>query len=234
MSKFIEKNVVVGPFSCNCRILVCTETREAVLIDTGDEAGKILQAISKIEQEVGGKLNVTHLLHTHAHLDHIGGSRGVMEGLVRVLGEGTSSPKIALHKNDLELYQALKEQGKRFGIVYDSPLPVDHLMEHEEEIKFGKQKLTVVHTPGHSPGSLCLKLHQDTASGAKESLYTGDTLFQGNVGRTDLWGASEEQMFQMIRERIITHDDDTRVCPGHGMNSTIGVEKRTNPYLAGL
>lgn len=224
MSQFIEKNVVVGPFSCNCRILVCTDTREAVLIDTGDEASEILKAIHKIEADIGGKLNVTHLLHTHAHLDHIGASRSVKESLV-------TAPKITLHRDDHEIYLALKEQGRMFGIQYDQPLPVDLFIEHEQELRFGKQKLTVVHTPGHSPGSVCLRLHQDTATGARESLYTGDTLFQANVGRTDLWGASEEQMFRMIKERILTHDDDTRVCPGHGMNSTIGVEKRTNPYL---
>ena len=225
MSAFIEKQIVVGPFSCNCRILVCSETKEAVIIDSGDEATQILKAIKQVEQDLDAKIKITHLLHTHAHLDHIGATRDVKLSLK------DQTPEIVLHKEDLPIYQALKMQGQRFGVQYDDPLPVDLFVEHEQEIRFGRQKISVVHTPGHSPGSICLHLHQDTKSGAKETLYTGDTLFQSNVGRTDLWGGNEELMFKMIRERIMDHDEDTRVCPGHGMNSTVGIEKRTNPYL---
>ena len=92
-------------------------------------------------------------------------------------------------------------------------------------------KFSLLHTPGHSPGSVCIRLHEDRANSFSESVFSGDTLFQGSVGRTDLWGADQDQMFKNIRERILTLDDDTRVCPGHGPNTKIGIEKRSNPFL---
>lgn len=221
---FLEKRTIVGPFQCNCRILVCTETRKAAIIDAGDEPQKIISAIESLEAQLGGPLEVTHLLHTHAHLDHIGATRGVKT-------KKASRAQIALHRADHEIYQALRQQGQMFGIDYEDPLPVDHFLEHEEELQVGKMKFSIVHTPGHSPGSISIRLHDDTALKAQETLYTGDTLFQFSVGRTDLWGADQDQMFRSIRERILAHDDDARVCPGHGPDTTVGIEKRTNPFL---
>jgi hydroxyacylglutathione hydrolase len=214
----LEKTIVVGPFQCNCRLLVCPETRKAALVDPGDEAPRILKALE------GTDIHVQYLLHTHGHLDHVGATRSVKETLL-------SKPEIALHRGDEPLYLALKKQGALFGINYDDPLKVDHYLEDGETIEVGKLKLSVLHTPGHSPGSVCLRLHEDSALGAGESLYSGDTLFQGSVGRTDLWGANQDQMFKSIRGRILTLDDDTRVCPGHGPETRIGIEKRENPFL---
>ena len=122
-------------------------------------------------------------------------------------------------------------QGKLFGLTYEQPLPVDHHLEHEEELRVGDLRLSMIHTPGHSPGSLCVRIHEDSGVGAKETLLTGDTLFQGSVGRTDLWGADGDLMFKNIRSRILTLDSDTRVCPGHGPDTSVGVEKRGNPFL---
>jgi glyoxylase-like metal-dependent hydrolase (beta-lactamase superfamily II) len=225
---YLEKNVVVGPFQCNCRILVCPTTGEAALVDPGDEPAKIVRALESAKLPGGAPLRVKWLLHTHAHLDHIGGTRGVREAA----SLGSESAKIALHREDEFIYSKLVDQGRLFGMRYDEPLPVDHFLEHGEELRVGSLKLSVVHTPGHSPGSLCLRLHEDSALGVPETLFSGDTLFQGSVGRTDLWGADGGLMFRSIRERILSLDDDTRVCPGHGGETKVGIEKRENPFLA--
>jgi hydroxyacylglutathione hydrolase len=225
---YLEKNVVVGPFQCNCRILVCPKTGEAALIDPGDEAAKIMSALGKLEMKdaSGGVIQprLKYLLHTHAHLDHIGGTRGVFEA-------SGSSPAIALHKDDHPIYEKLKEQGRMFGMTYEDPLPVTKFFEHGETLEVGSLKLEVIHTPGHSPGSVGLRLHEDSGMAVPETVFSGDTLFKGSVGRTDLWGADGDQMFKSIRSRLLTLDDETRVCPGHGPNSRIGIEKRANPFL---
>lgn len=188
------------------------------MVDPGDEPQKILKALE------GTSIQVKYVFHTHGHLDHIGATRDICETL--------NSPKIALHRGDEEIYQKLVFQGSLFGFThYREPLPVDHYLMDAEEIRVGHLKFSVIHTPGHSPGSVCLRLHEDVALGVKETLFSGDTLFQGSVGRTDLWGADTDQMFQSIRKRILVLDDDTRVCPGHGPETRIGIEKRENPFL---
>lgn len=233
-NQLIDERVVVGPFQCNCRILVCPETGQAALIDPGDEPQKILNRLAGLSLPQGQPIEVKFLFHTHAHLDHIGGTRGVSEGLSKAL-PGTpnpgSQPQIALHREDEFIYRMLRQQGQMFGIDYEDPLPITHYLEHGEEIAVGKLNFSVIHTPGHSPGSLGLRLHEDSRLGVRETVFSGDTLFQGSVGRTDLWGADGELMFKMIRERLLTLDGDTRVCPGHGPESRIGVEKLSNPFL---
>jgi hydroxyacylglutathione hydrolase len=224
---FLMKNWVVGPFQCNCRLLVCPTTGEAALVDPGDEAKKILKNLAGVTVPNGKPISVKYLLHTHGHLDHIAASREVKETL-----GAASGPKIALHKADEPLYQALKKQGLMFQLQYDDPLPVDHFLEDEENIQIGDLKLSVIHNPGHSPGSISFRLHEDSKLGVLETVLTGDTLFQGSVGRTDLWGADQDTMFRSIRERLLTLDDDTHVCPGHGPDSKIGIEKRENPFLS--
>lgn len=220
----IEKKIVVGPFQCNCRILVCPSTGDAAVIDPGDEAKRILRALAETKLPDGRPIRVRALFHTHAHLDHVGGTRELAEGL-------ETRPEIALHRDDEFIYKMLKKQGELFGIRYEDPLPVSRFLEHEEEIRIGELCFAVIHTPGHSPGSVCLRLREDSALGARETVFSGDTLFQGSVGRTDLWGADGDLMFRMIRERLLTLDGDTRVCPGHGGDSRVGEEKRANPFL---
>jgi glyoxylase-like metal-dependent hydrolase (beta-lactamase superfamily II) len=221
---YIEKNLVVGPFQCNCRLIVCPRTGHGLLIDPGDEAEQILKAVSTARTPGGAPVEIKYLLHTHGHLDHVGAARPVREKLA-------TAPKIALHRGDEPLYLALQTQGQLFGLTYEQPLPVDHYLEEGEELKVGDLKLSIIHTPGHSPGSICLRLHEDGALKIPETLYSGDTLFQGSVGRTDLWGGDQDQMFKSIRSRILSLDDDTRVCPGHGPETRIGIEKRENPFL---
>jgi glyoxylase-like metal-dependent hydrolase (beta-lactamase superfamily II) len=223
----LNKTIVVGPFQCNCRLLACPKTGEAVLIDSGDEAQKILQALEGMQTPSGVPIQVKYLLHTHAHLDHIGGTRKVREALA-IAGQ---PPKIALHRDDEEIYKNLRMQGQLFGLEYDDPLPVEHFLRDNEELKIGTLKLTILHSPGHSPGSIGIRLHESSEAQARETLFSGDTLFAGSVGRTDLWGADQDQMFQSIRSRFLTLDDETAVCPGHGPDSKIGIEKRENPFL---
>jgi glyoxylase-like metal-dependent hydrolase (beta-lactamase superfamily II) len=140
-------------------------------------------------------------------------------------------PLIALHRGDEPLYLNLKSQGQMFGIQFEEPLPIDHYLEDGEELRVGDLKFSILHTPGHSPGSVCIRLHQDSALGIPEAVLSGDTLFQNSVGRTDLWGSSQDVMFKSIFDRILKLDDDTRVCPGHGADTRIGIEKQSNPFL---
>jgi glyoxylase-like metal-dependent hydrolase (beta-lactamase superfamily II) len=214
---------VVGPFQCNCRLITCPKTGEAALVDPGDEAETILRGLQGLTLPDGKPVQVKWLLHTHGHLDHIGATRTVKQKI--------TGSKIAIHRGDEPIYRALKMQGQMFGLDFEDPLPIDHFLEHEEEIRIGEMKLSVIHTPGHSPGSVSMRLHEDSGLCLSETVLTGDTLFQGSVGRTDLWGADQDQMFRAIRERLLSLDDDTLVCPGHGPDSKIGVEKRENPFL---
>lgn len=231
----IERTVVVGPFQCNCKILAGPASpvdgvRPSLVIDPGDEPELILREIRQLETMGGAPLRVEALLHTHAHLDHIGGTRAVHMALAATQ---KIPPKILLHRGDDEIYKNLKMQGQLFGMRYDDPIPVDRFVENEETLNEAALGLRVIHTPGHSPGSICIRWAEDSRSGVRETVFTGDTLFQGSVGRTDLWGADGDQMLKMIRERLLTLDDDTRVCPGHGPETTIAAERRKNPFLQG-
>jgi hydroxyacylglutathione hydrolase len=214
---------VVGAFQCNCHLLVCPRTAHAAVIDPGDEPEKLVQWISGIRLPDGRPVQLKYLLHTHGHLDHVGAARE--------LREANPDSRIALHRGDQPLYQALVEQGRLFGFKYREPLPVEKFLEHEEEFSVGELRFSVIHTPGHSPGSVSLRLGQDSSLGLGETLFSGDTLFQASVGRTDLWGGDQEQMFDSIRSRILTLDGDIQVCPGHGPDTRVGIEKKTNPFL---
>ncbi len=221
----IEKTTVVGSFQCNCKLLACSRTGEALLIDPGDEPEEILKTLAETHLPSGAPLRLRYLLHTHAHLDHIGGTRAVREKLI------SQSPLISLHRDDEMLYQNLKMQGRLFGMECDDPLPIEHYLQDEEDLRIGDLRISVIHTPGHSPGSVCLRLHEASGTGARETLYSGDTLFQGDIGRTDLWGGDSDQIVKSIQTRLFTLDEDTRVCPGHGPDTAIGIEKRQNPYV---
>jgi glyoxylase-like metal-dependent hydrolase (beta-lactamase superfamily II) len=228
----IDQRLIVGPFQCNCRVLVCPETGEGLVVDPGDEAPKILAAVRKAETASGKPVRIKYLLHTHGHLDHIAASKEVKRELEAALG-GEAKPRLALHRADEPLYLSLKTQSRLFGLSYDDPSPIDHFLEEGEELSVGKMKLSVIHTPGHSPGSVCFRLKDDSSIGAKETLFSGDTLFKRSVGRTDLWGGDQEVMFKSIKDRIFALDGDTLVCPGHGPDTRVGEEKRENPFVQG-
>src|SRR5262249_36292391 len=156
-------------------------------------------------------LTAKYLLHTHAHFDHVLGARAVKEA---------TGAKICLHEGDKWLYENLAKQGSMFGFKTSDPLPVDEYLADEQEIQIGKGKAKVIHTPGHTPGSLCF-----SAAADKGVLLAGDTLFRRSIGRTDLWGGSFEQIIESISDRLFRLDDSTLVIPGHGTETTIWEEK---------
>jgi len=210
MGLFIE-SFPVGPLQCNCSVIACTETKEATVIDPGGDIDKIL-ALTK---EHG--FTVKYLLHTHAHFDHIMGSREMRE---------KTGAKICLHEKDKMLYENLKKQVGLFGFTANDPLPIDQYLNDEEEVKFGNQKASVIFTPGHTPGSCCFNVQEKTGI-----LFAGDTLFEGSIGRTDLWGGSFDDIIKSISTRLLTLEDSTIVIPGHGGETNIWKEKRQNPFL---
>jgi hydroxyacylglutathione hydrolase len=203
----------VGPLQCNCTILADPASREAVVIDPGDEPERILRALEE------AKLSPVALLHTHAHLDHITGSR--------VVREATGAP-IRIHPADRPLYDALPEQAAFFGLRADAPLPPDGGLEDASTIEFGPYTLRVLHTPGHTPGSTCFLLDGDAPR-----LFSGDTLFRRSIGRTDLWGGDTGTILASIREKLFSLPGDVPVVCGHGPDTSIDEERRLNPF-AGL
>jgi len=204
------ETIRVGALECNCSILGCPDTKEGVVVDPGGEPERILEIVRHYD------LSVRWIIHTHAHLDHIASTRDVAEA---------TGATIALHPGDLFLYDGFLVQAAMFGWQVRPVLPVQHQLTDGEEIAFGKQSAEVVHTPGHTPGSCCFQL-------ARESLLlAGDTLFQRSIGRTDLPGGDYPTIERSIRERIYTLDPDTRVIPGHGPSTTVGDERRSNPFV---
>lgn len=201
----------VGPLQCNCSIVACPNTKEAVVIDPGGDAPLILERLKE------GGYTVKYLLHTHAHIDHIGATAEIKKA---------TGAHILLHPEDLFLYQNIQMQAQLLGLPVQKTLPVDTDAEDEMRVQFGQCASVVLHTPGHTPGSVCFHIED------KEShLFSGDTLFQGGIGRTDLWGGSYPQIMDSIRQRLLPLDDDTIIYPGHGLKSTVWQEKKSNPFL---
>lgn len=216
----IHRTLAVGSFQCNCHVLADERTKEAVIVDPGDEPEEILQVV----KDLG--VSVKALLHTHCHLDHITGTRRVKEE--------TGAP-IHIHEADRRLYEGLKEQYggllRQFGFSMgagEEPLPVDGTLRDGQVFAFGGQQLRVIHTPGHTPGSCCF--HLETPK--DRLLLSGDTLFAGSIGRTDLWGGDLDTEVASIRTKLLTLDAGTIVHPGHGPVTRIKEEKASNPFLA--
>ena len=202
----------VGDFQCNCSVLACPDTKEAIVVDPGGEPERILEIVKHYD------LSVRWIVHTHAHLDHIASTRDVKE---------QAGGTIALHDDDRFLYDGFLMQAQMFGWRVRPVLPVEHSLKDGETLAFGKREARVLHTPGHTPGSCCFAL--EGSSGPL--LLAGDTLFQRSIGRTDLPGGDFATIERSIRERLYTLDPDTRVIPGHGPATTIGDERRQNPFV---
>jgi glyoxylase-like metal-dependent hydrolase (beta-lactamase superfamily II) len=203
----------VGTLACNCTIVGDRAAGEAIVIDGGDEVDEIARRLD------AHGLRARYLVHTHAHIDHIGALAPLRE---RTGGAGL------LHPADLPLYATLAQQARWLGLA-DAPRSValDGALGDGELLRAGPLALRCIHTPGHTPGSTSFALDGD----ASTMLFTGDTLFRGSVGRWDLGGTSLSDIVRSIRTKLLVHDDASVVVPGHGPATTVGEERRTNPYL---
>jgi glyoxylase-like metal-dependent hydrolase (beta-lactamase superfamily II) len=211
----ILETAAVGPFFKNGYVVGCEATSKAILIDPGDEIEHLLDVIRT------RALSVAHILLTHAHVDHVS---GVAEAR-RALGA-----PIWLHRDDLSLYQNAVRAGMMFGLTVEEPPPVDRYYDGEGPITFGRYSVRVVHTPGHCPGGVCLAVTKTEAPGTP-ALFVGDTLFAGSIGRTDLPGGDYQTLLTSITEVLFAFPDEAVVYSGHGPETTIGRERRTNPFV---
>jgi hydroxyacylglutathione hydrolase len=206
----IHKIIPVGPLQCNCSILGDETTHEAMVIDPGDDVTDIRAVISQY------KLQVKQIVITHAHIDHVGGAMKL-----RAL---TGAP-ILLNQSDYGLLKLLDAQAEWLGMTSPGEVKIESSIADGESLQAGSLKANVLHTPGHTEGSVCLYFP------AEKLLIAGDTLFAGSIGRTDLPGGSFEKIMHSLHDRVLTLPDETRVIPGHGPATTVGDEREQNPYL---
>jgi len=206
----IHQAVAVGPLQCNCHILADDASKEAVVVDPGDDADEI------IERAKGYK--VLALLHTHCHFDHMTATRKVSEA---------TGAEILIHESDKAYYDSLAKQYQMFRMPFrgGDPLPVKRFLKDGDRIPFGKHALKVIHTPGHTQGSCCFH--------TEGMVLSGDTLFQRSIGRTDLPGGNPQQEMDSIRKKLYTLDPETAVYPGHGPETKIEEERAENPFVTG-
>lgn len=222
--RMIFEMAAAPPFMKNGFVLGCPRTGEGVIVDPGDEAAELVDAARRHQ------LTITAVLLTHAHLDHVTG--------VAAAKRAFGAP-VYLHKDDQFLYDGAVQQGLMFGLRVEQPPPVDHHYVPGVNVSFGDFVVEVHHTPGHCPGGVCLAVGGSTdeavmPSGQARELLVGDTLFAGSIGRTDLPGGDYETLIRSIRTVLFRFPDETPVHSGHGPSTTIGQEKRTNPFVGGL
>lgn len=204
------KDLVVGPIGANCIILGCDVTREAAVIDPGDDARRILEALA------AEKLTVKAIINTHGHFDHVGANKKLKEA---------TGADIMIHKADAAMLAELSVTAMAFGLRAENSPPADRLLADGDTITFGEQSLTVLHTPGHTPGGITLYSKEEKV------VFAGDTLFYGSIGRTDLPGGNYGTLISSIKTKLFALPDETVVYTGHGPKTTIGTEKQYNPFL---
>jgi glyoxylase-like metal-dependent hydrolase (beta-lactamase superfamily II) len=233
----IHEIIPVGMLQCNCSILGDPQAREALVIDPGDEVDQILALLARHQ------LKVRAIASTHTHIDHVG-------GLAR-LHQVTGAP-VLIHESDMELYRNLALQAQWLGVPVPALTTIESFLRDGDTVRWGHFEARVLHTPGHTPGSISLFIPDTTSSaGTNETaarsaaadahntaakdprLIAGDTLFAGSIGRTDLWGGSFPDIINSIREKLLVLPEETLVIPGHGESTTIGQEKESNPFLTG-
>jgi len=208
----IHKILPVGPLQCNCSIIGDETTHEAMVIDPGDNIEDILAIIRD------QKLRVKQIVITHAHIDHVGGAMKL---------RAATGASILLNQNDYALLKMLDVQASWLGMATPGEVAIEASIADGDKLQTGSLTANVLHTPGHTEGSVCLYFP------AEKLLIAGDTLFARSIGRTDLPGGSFEKIMRSLRDRVLTLPDDTLVIPGHGQRTTIGVEREENPFLAG-
>jgi glyoxylase-like metal-dependent hydrolase (beta-lactamase superfamily II) len=206
----IHEILPVGPLQCNCSVVGDDVTREAMVIDPGDQIDDVVAIVQK------HNLRVKQIVITHAHIDHVGGAMKL-----RAL---TGAP-ILLNQNDSALLKMLDVQAAWLGMKPPGDVKIDGELGHGEILSAGSVSASVIHTPGHTEGSVCLYFSSE------KLLIAGDTLFAGSIGRTDLPGGSFEKIMRSLHQRVLALPDETVVVPGHGSKTTIGDEREGNPYL---
>lgn len=206
----IVEKLTMGPFMVNCYVVGEPETMDAVIIDAGDDADRIIKTVDSLG------LKPVCLANTHAHVDHVGAVKAVMEHY----GVG-----FHLHKAEEPVLSELQLQSEYFVVEFSGVPEVTAFLENDATLKAGKIEMEIIHTPGHSPGGVCLYMPTENI------LICGDTLFAGSIGRTDLPGGSYKKLIKSIREKLLILPDDTVVYTGHGPETTIGREKLSNPFL---
>jgi len=212
----------VGLLGCNCTILSCTETGQALVVDPGDEGPAILAALAR------DGLTAVKIIHTHAHFDHVMATGEVA---------AATGAEILLHRDDRWLYDNAVMQTEMFGVSrpdgqpWQPPPPPTRELTTDETIGFGRREGRTLHTPGHTPGSICFYLGEGDTGGAVPLLISGDTLFRRSIGRTDLWGGSARDIVRSIQHRLLSLPEGTIVVPGHGPETTIGEEREANPFV---
>lgn len=206
----IHEIIPVGPLQCNCSVIGDETTREAMVIDPGDDVEDVLALIHK------HKLQVKQIVITHAHIDHVGGAMK--------LREVTGAP-VLLNQNDYALLKMLDAQAAWIGVASPGTVEIDRSISSGDIVSAGSLTASVLHTPGHTEGSICLYFAPD------QKLIAGDTLFAGSIGRTDLPGGSTQKILRSLHNTVLALPDETVVTPGHGPATTIGDERETNPFL---
>ena len=203
----ILKKLVVGPFASNCYLVGSESSKEGMIIDPGDEAEVILSNVKDLE------LEIRSIVLTHGHIDHIGALKEVKEA---------TGAEVAIHTDEADSLQS-QPLSTLLGISYPTPPPPDRSLKDGDSIDIGDLHFGILHTPGHSPGGICLL--------GEGVVFSGDTLFNFGIGRTDLPGGSHSQLMNSIHTKLMVLPDNTTVYPGHGPDTTIGTERRGNPFL---
>lgn len=206
----IFENIVVGPLAVNSFILACETSRQGIVVDAGGDAAKIIAAVERLDVKIG------RIISTHGHFDHIGANRNLLQHF---------GARYLVHAADVPMLERAADVARAYGMQGENSPQPDELLTDGLEIDFGLHQLKVLHTPGHTQGGCCLYLEKE------KLLITGDTLFADSIGRTDLPGGSHEQLLESIKTKLFTLPDDVTAWPGHGPKTTIGHEKRHNPYF---
>lgn len=207
----IIKELVVGPLMANCFICGCSKTKEAVVIDPGGDADTILLSLAD------AKLKVKYIINTHGHFDHVS-ANGKMKD--------ATGADILIHPLDAPMLEKLSSNAAFFGVSVENSPPCDQTLEEGDTVSFGDIALKVIHTPGHTPGGISLYTNG--------VVFVGDTLFAGSIGRTDFPGGNFNTLISSIKTKLFKMEDDIRVFSGHGPETSIGIEKRHNPFVGGF
>lgn len=208
----IRKTFPVPPLGCNCSILGDPVTKQAIVVDPGGAHEEILEEIRVLG------LTVVTILHTHAHFDHFLASGEMKKA---------TGANLCLHPEDRKLWEMLEMQCRLFNVPYVPVPPPDYWLQDDEKIMLGGLEGSALHTPGHTPGSMCFYFPDQNL------VLSGDTLFRGGIGRTDLWGGDYRAIERSIRERLYALDEKTCVITGHGPETQIGLERESNPFISG-